>query len=114
LRDVEEMANHLLRVRDSPPVGKKWASNFVQRQPKLCTRSSRKYDYPRDNCEDPKLINSAFTLLQNIKAKYGVLDDDLYNFDETGFMMGIIFPGTVVTTSEGCTEAGLAQPGNWE
>lgn len=63
LRGVEEMANHLLRVRDAPPVGKNWASNFVQRQPKLCTRWSRKYDYQRAKCEDPKLINSWFTLL---------------------------------------------------
>lgn len=31
LHGVEEMANHLLRLRDAPPVGKDWASNFVQR-----------------------------------------------------------------------------------
>ena len=49
-----------------------------------------------------------------MKAKYGILDDDLYNFDETGFMMGIIFPGMVVTTSEGRTKAKLTQPGNRE
>ena len=33
LSGVEDMANQLLRVRDAPPVGKNWASNFVKRQP---------------------------------------------------------------------------------
>ena len=49
-----------------------------------------------------------------MKAKYGILDDDLYNFDETGFMMGIIFLGMVVTTSDGRIRAKLSQPGNRE
>jgi hypothetical protein len=111
---VEEMANQLLRVRDAPPVGKNWATKFIKRQPELCTRWSRRYDYQRAKCEDPKLIKNWFTLIQSMKAKYGILDDDLYNFDETGFMMGIIFPGMVVTTSEGRTKAKLTQPGNRE
>jgi len=38
LRGVEDMANHLLRVRDAPPVGKLWAHNFAKRQPELRTR----------------------------------------------------------------------------
>ena len=33
LRGVKDMANHLLRERDAPPVGKLWAYNFVKRQP---------------------------------------------------------------------------------
>jgi hypothetical protein len=35
-----------------------------------------------------------------MKAKYGILDDNTYNFDESGFMMGIISTGAVVTSSE--------------
>ncbi|KAJ6437614.1 LOW QUALITY PROTEIN: transposase-like protein [Purpureocillium lavendulum] len=114
LRGVEEMANHLLRVRDAPPVGKNWASKFVKRRPELRTRFSRKYDYQRAKCEDAKLIGEWFALVRNTKAKYGILDDDTYNFDETGFMMGVIFAGMVVTTSDGRSRAKLAQPGNWE
>jgi hypothetical protein len=45
LRFVEEMANHLLADRDRSSVGKRWAHNFVKRQPELKTRFSRKYDY---------------------------------------------------------------------
>ena len=56
LRGVEDMANQLLRARDAPPVGKLWAHNFVKRQPELRTRYTRKYDYQRAKCEDPKTI----------------------------------------------------------
>ena len=46
--------------------------------------------------------------MQNVKAKYSIVDDDVYNFDETRFMMGIIFAGMVVTTSDGLGRAKLA------
>ena len=111
---MEDMANQLLRARDALDVGKIWASNFVRRQPELRTRFSRKYDHQRAKCEDPKVIREWFALVQNMKAKYGIVEDDIYNFDETGFMMGIIFAGMVVTTSDGLGKAKLAQPGNRE
>jgi hypothetical protein len=37
--------------------------------------------------------------VRNIKTKYGILDNDTYNFNETSFIIGIIFPRIVVTTS---------------
>jgi hypothetical protein len=36
----------------------------------------------------------------NTVAKYGVVDSDIYNFDETGFQMGVIANGMVVTGAE--------------
>jgi hypothetical protein len=38
---VEEMANRLLAERGAPPVGKRWASNFVKRRLELQTRFFR-------------------------------------------------------------------------
>ena len=46
--------------------------------------------------------------MQNVKAKYGIVEDDIYNFDKTRFIMGIIFVGIVVTTSDGLSRAKLA------
>ena len=114
LSGVEDMANYLLRERNAPSVGQLWAHRFVKRQPELRTRYTRRYDYQRAKCEDPKVISQWFTHVQNVKAKYGIVDDDIYNFDKTGFMMGIIFTGMVVTTSDGRGRAKLAQPGNRE
>jgi hypothetical protein len=32
--------------------------------------------------------------------KYGIQDEDIFNFDETGFQMGMILTGIVITGSE--------------
>jgi len=99
------MANRLLRERDAPPVGVRWAYNFIKRQPELRTRFTRKYDYQRAKYEDLIIIREWFALVHNVKVKYGILDDDSYNFDETGFIMGIIIAAMVVTTFNGRSRA---------
>ena len=53
-------------------------------------------------------VSLTFALVRNVKAKYGIVDDDIYNFEETGFMIGIVFAGMVVTTSDGLSKAKLA------
>lgn len=108
------MANRVPSARDAPRVGRNWASNFVRRRPELRTRFSRKYDYKRAKCEDAEVICGWFRLVQETRARYGIVDDDVYNFDETGFMMGIISSGMVVTTSDKHSRASLAQPGSRE
>ena len=100
LRGVKEMADQLLADRDAPPVGTRWAHNFVKRHPDLKTRFFRKYDYQRAKCKDPSIIRSWFRLVQNTIAKYGIRSDDIWNFDETGFMMGLIASGMVVIGAE--------------
>jgi hypothetical protein len=111
---VEEMANSLLADRDALPVGKRWAHNFVKRQPELKTRIFRRYDYQRAKCEDPTVIRGWFRLVQNTIAKYSIRSDDMWNFDETGFMMGIIQSGMVVTGSERQGRPKSVQLGNRE
>jgi hypothetical protein len=114
LRGVEEMANRLLADRDASPVGKRWASNFVRRHQELKTRFFRKYDYQRAKCEDPAIIRNWFRLVENTIAKYGIDLADIYNFDETGFMMGLIASGMVVTGAERRGNPKSVQPGNRE
>lgn len=114
LASVEDMANLLLESRGEPRVGKNWAYRFVQRQPELKTRFNRVYDFQRVLCEDPELISAWFRLVQNMRAKYGVLDCDFYNFDETGFIMGVISPAMVITRANRCGKGKAIQPGNRE
>ena len=112
--DVEAMANYLRKARGAKSVGKLWAHRFIQRRPELKTRFNRVYDFQRALCEDPKLIGAWFQLVQNMRAKYGVVDSDFYNFDETGFMMGQITPVMVVTRADRRGRAKGVQPGNRE
>jgi hypothetical protein len=100
------MANLLLQKwsnssqGNSPTVGTLWVHNFVQRHQALTSQYNRKYDYQRAKCEDPAIIREWFRLVQNTIAKYGILDEDIYNFDETGFQMGVITTAKVVTGAE--------------
>jgi hypothetical protein len=114
LAGVEDMANYLLETRGAQRVGKLWAHRFVRRRPELKTRFNRVYDFQRALCEDPELIGGWFRLFHNIRAKYGVVDADIYNFDETGFMMGVICPGMVVTRADRRGRSKAIQPGNRE
>jgi hypothetical protein len=49
-----------------------------------------------------------------MRAKYGIQDCDFYNFDETGFMMGVICAGMVVTRANRRGRGKAVQPGNRE
>jgi hypothetical protein len=84
------MADKLLAARGAGRVGVHWPRNFVKRTDSLTTRFNRAYDRQRALCEDLVLIRSWFELVEQTKAKYGICDDDVYNFDEAGFMMGKI------------------------
>jgi hypothetical protein len=112
LRGVEDMANRLLADRDAPPIGKRWAFNFVKRHQELKTRFFRRYDYQRAKYEDPTVIRDWFRLVENTIAKYGIRLDDISNFVETGFMMGVIASGMVVTGTERRGRPKSVQPGN--
>jgi hypothetical protein len=114
---VEEIANTMLRTKNpSHPqkVGKNWVSNFVKRNPRLSSIYNRKMDYQRAECEDTKLISLWFKLVGDTVAKYGVAEEDIYNFDETGFQMGVISTSKVITTSDRKGRPRTIQPGNRE
>ncbi|KFY28041.1 hypothetical protein V491_00668 [Pseudogymnoascus sp. VKM F-3775] len=112
LVDVAAIANLLLAAQRKPPIGVNWASSFIKRQPALKTCQLYRYDYKRALYEDPDAINIWFCLMRNIVAKYSITDADIYNFDETGFIMGVISTGKVITNSERHSNAKLVQPGN--
>jgi hypothetical protein len=52
--------------------------------------------------------------MHNTKNKYGILDDDVYNFDEVGFLMGYISTELVITVSEMRNRPKSVQPGDCE
>ena len=116
--DVRRMADALLAARgqDPPPqpVGKKWVSRFIQSQPELQTKWTRKFNSQRAQCEDPAVIAAWFKLVAETRQTYGVLDQDIYNFDETGFAMGVAATSKVVTSSDRVGRAVTIQPGNRE
>jgi hypothetical protein len=95
---VQRMADLLLSERKpDSSVGKHWVARFVDRHDEIMSKFLRKYDYQRAKCEDPAILKTWFERVQATIAKYGIAPEDIYNFDETGFQMGIIATAKVVT-----------------
>jgi hypothetical protein len=105
------MADKLLGVHGGDPVDKHWAERFVTRSDELKMAFNRAKDRQRILQEDPEIIGAWFRLVEKTKAKYGVRDDDVHNFNETGFQMGVISSMKVVTGAERCARPNLIQPG---
>ena len=111
------MANIILgadSVAPLKPVGKNWVTEFTKRRPEIKSRFARKINRQRALCEDPKVIGAFFDELQKVKDQYGIVDEDIYNFDETGFAMGLIATTKVVSRAEMPGKPWLIQPGNRE
>ena len=111
---VRYMADKLLAAHGGGQVGIHWPRNFVKRTDSLTTRFNRAYERQRALYEDPVLVRSWFELFEQTKAKYGICDEDVYNFDEAGFMMHKIMTQLVVTGSERRSRPKAIQPGNCE
>ncbi|KJZ73072.1 hypothetical protein HIM_07456 [Hirsutella minnesotensis 3608] len=114
---VRRMADLLLRERvPDASVGKHWVSRFVDRHDVVVSKFLRKYDCQRAQCEDPVLLKAWFERVQATVQKFGIVQEDIYNFDETGFNMGIIATTKVVTqTRQPKSRKGrpkATQPGN--
>ena len=114
LCEVGDMADKLMAAKGGQPVGKNWPARFVTRTSKLKMAFNRAKDRQRILQEDPKVIGAWFKLVEGTKDKYGISDQDVHNFDETGFQMGVIGSMKVVTGSERRSRPNLIQPGDRE
>jgi len=114
LAGVKDIVNYIFESRKAECVDKLWAHRFVQRRPKLKTHFNRIYNFQRALYKDPKLINMWFRLVENIQAKYKIVNSDFYNFDKTGFIINIITPAIIVIHTDRCSRGKAIQPGNRE
>jgi hypothetical protein len=112
---VQAMAA-LLASQHGQPIqpGKNWVKNFIDRNNTLKSKYNCKYNYKRAECKDVGLIQTWFESVLHVKTKYGIIDGDTYNFDKTGFQMGIISTAKVVTQADHNGRSKTTQPGNQE
>ena len=68
--------------------GEYWVNCFIQCHLELKLKYTWEYDYQCTKCEDPQLIKYWFSRVKEITEKYGIVQEDIYNIDETGFQMG--------------------------
>ena len=98
------MTRLLVNQRDkstsSIPVGENWVRRFINRHESIKSKYNRKYDYQRAKREDPVLIQAWFQRVRDTIQDYGIHENDIYNFDETGFQMSVVSTAKVVTGSD--------------
>src|SRR4051794_12552938 len=88
---VCEMACLLVAQYEKPAyVGKTWVCSFISHYNTLKSKYNHKYNYQQAKCEDLELITDWFWHVQSTIIEYRILDDDIYNFDEMGFQIGVI------------------------
>jgi hypothetical protein len=93
------MAIELLKGKgDINDLGINWTQGFLRRHPDLKSRFVPLLDKDRVVAEDPDQIQRYFELFQATKAKYNIHDDDVYNMDKKGVMMGVIAKLRVVVS----------------
>ncbi len=99
---VQSTAN-ALRAQDfprwnSPPLlSDKWAKRWLDRQSDLFKAKRKPIAADRKNAHDPKVLQTHFDEFKEVIVKYGITEDDTWNFDETGYRMGIARSDWVVT-----------------
>jgi hypothetical protein len=100
---IRDTANLILQARVSraeqanlPTVGKKWVDRFIKRH-KYKVIPSYILDANRHASENPEAINAWFVKFKAVVAEYGIVADDIWNMDETGFQIGVGKDQMVVT-----------------
>jgi hypothetical protein len=115
---VKDIANILLTERPHfgkvITVGKNYIYKFVKRRDALKGQFSRQYNTQRTLYKDPKIIKEWFHLFATKIAEYSIDNNDIYNFNKTGFTIGIASTSKVITRRDYHRQRKLLQPSNQE
>ncbi len=102
LHMVQSTAN-ALRAQDfarwNPPplLNAQWAKRWLDRQSDLFKARRKPIAADRKNAHDSEVLQTHFDGFKEVIVKSGITEDDTWNFDETGYRMGIARSDWVVT-----------------
>ncbi|KAJ5712175.1 hypothetical protein N7488_006331 [Penicillium malachiteum] len=92
---ITKSANFILSLAHTDPstllpkIGEHWVKRFLHRHPEYYRRRRRALDIERKQALDKRAIEKWFSEYQTIITKRGINPSDIYNFDETGFRIGV-------------------------
>ena len=103
LRLVERAANKLLlqdcdQSNPPPPLSHAWSKRWMDRFPDFQKVKRKPLAAVRKNAEDPEVIERYFDQFIQQVREHGICEEDVWNFDETGFRMGIARSDWVITS----------------
>jgi hypothetical protein len=103
----------LISKRVTTELGANWHYKFLNRHPEVKSAFARSMDRSRIKAQDPMSVRDWFIRFQMMLAKYGILIEDVWNFDESGSAIGVGIKNKVLV-SVSRKEAFSAQDGNKE
>jgi DNA-binding transcriptional MerR regulator len=72
-----------------PKIGEHWVERFLKRNPQYHLRRRRALDIERSRALDKGVVEFWFEDYIRVVNENGILPEDIYNFDETGFQIGV-------------------------
>jgi hypothetical protein len=72
-----------------PTVGASWPTRFLQRHPELIIKKQKPLEIKRQVAHDIDSISSWFRRFKETYDNLGIQPEDCWNFDETGFRIGM-------------------------
>ena len=115
---ITDAANYILQARTSSSdrpedrrVGKRWTTRFIQRHG-YNKQHQKNLDSNREASEDITRVRVYFEQLEEVITVNGIVPEDIWNMDETGFRIGISKDQLVVTKRKTATL--FAMPENRE
>jgi DDE superfamily endonuclease len=108
-------ANSILRCNgEAGTANRKWAKNWINQEKNFIkTIRSTPLSAKRRAAHQKDDIKAHFEEFKRCKAKWGILDEDVYNFDETGCLIGMV-AGSLIVVPTGTTVAYVDDPANRE
>ncbi|KAI1507588.1 transposase tan1 [Pyrenophora tritici-repentis] len=111
---VREMATRILRLGgDHEPLGQRWISSFLARQPRVASIVGRSIDTLRAEAASPAQILAFLELFYRTRIELNIRVEDIWNMNETGIALGVCTNSQVVARA-GKRKAYVKTPGDHE
>ena len=82
-----------------PPLGLHWTKRWLKRHPDLHKVKRKPLAADRKNAHDLELFKAHFEKYQEVVNKYGIISDDQWNFDETGYRISMARNDWIITAN---------------
>ncbi|EKV14739.1 Transposon, putative [Penicillium digitatum Pd1] len=81
--------DHTDPTTPAPQIGAHWLPRFLKRHPEYYVRRRRALDIERATALDKSVVERWFEDYKQVITEHGICQQDIYNFDETGFQIGV-------------------------
>lgn len=106
-------ANYLISLQkdggDFQPVGQHWVKRFLNRHPEYKVRAQKVMEKERKRAENRMVIANWYKGVLQAFEDYGINPEDIWNMDESGFMIGYGRDETVITKNHNQNTVGFPQ-----